>query len=40
MIRFKNQKLVTPIVLEHFKDLGEYIMDKFFNVNFKKKMIS
>lgn len=38
MIKFKNQKLVTPIVLEHFKDLGEYIMDKFFNATSKKKM--
>lgn len=38
MIRFKNQKYVSPLVLEHFKDFGDYILEKFFNKNLKKKL--
>ena len=38
MIKFKNQKHVSPLVLEHFKDFGNYILDKFFNQNLKKKL--
>lgn len=30
MIRFKNQKLVTPIIIEHLKDLATFILKKFF----------
>ena len=30
MVRFKNQKLVTPLVLEHLKDLSKFILNKFF----------
>jgi len=30
MIRFKNQKLVTPIITEHLKDLATFILKKFF----------
>jgi hypothetical protein len=30
MIRFKNQKLVTPIIIEHLKDLASFILKKFF----------
>ena len=38
MLKFKNQKHVSPLVLEHFKDFGNYILDKFFNKNLKKKL--
>ena len=38
MLKFKNQKHVSPLVLEHFKDFGDYILDKFFNKNLKKKL--
>jgi len=30
MIRFKNQKLVTPIIIEHLRDLASFILKKFF----------
>jgi hypothetical protein len=38
MLKFKNQKHVPPLVLEHFKDFGNYILDKFFNKNLRKKL--
>jgi hypothetical protein len=30
MVRFKNQKYVSNIIVEHFKDLSDYILHKFF----------
>ena len=38
MIKFKNQKYVAPLVLEHFKDIGGFIMDKFFTKAMQKKL--